>query len=107
MKDSHSVFYVIGFVTVLLICAALLVMLIAVAKDWFDRKIFKYRYKHRFDKPPTAKCYCKDCSYHGDNEDPSMCKLPGMTRYTPMDGFCYEAEPMTYEETKKRSKTSK
>jgi hypothetical protein len=53
-----------------------------------------YRYKHRFDKSPTAKCYCKDCVYHGtEHENSNPCTLPGIDRWTPEDGFCYEAEP--------------
>ena len=24
----------------------------------------EYKRKHRFDKPPVAKCYCKDCLYY-------------------------------------------
>lgn len=56
---------------------------------------WKHRYKHRFDKPPTAKCYCRDCRWHGSN---GKCGLPGITRYTPDNGYCYESEPLTYEE---------
>lgn len=61
-------------------------------------------YKHRFDKPPTAACYCKDCKYHGmkfpDGANP--CNFPGVDRWTPADGFCYEAEPIAMKEAKKR-----
>ena len=32
------------------------------------RKIkYEYKYKHRFDNPPTAKCYCVDCRYYKIN----------------------------------------
>lgn len=25
---------------------------------------YHYKVKHRFNKPPTAKCYCRDCRFH-------------------------------------------
>ena len=60
-----------------------LVVLIGEAK-------FKYRYKHRFDKPPTAKCYCIDCRYH-DNKD-GLCSSLNYC-YTADNWFCYNADP--------------
>ena len=67
-----------------------------VIRQWrWERK-----YKHRFDKPPTAACYCKDCHYHSKSN-----KCDNVTwadRYTPSNGFCYDAIPMTAEEAKKR-----
>lgn len=29
-----------------------------------DKIIWKHKYKNRFNKPPTAKCYCIDCKYY-------------------------------------------
>lgn len=50
-----------------------------------------YAIKHRFDHPPTAECYCKFCKNW--NSKTHRCCLPGVSRCTPDDGFCYEAEP--------------
>lgn len=50
----------------------------------------KYRQKHRFDKPPTAKCYCIDCIYH-NNETGHCCKFE--TWHTADNWFCWDAEP--------------
>lgn len=59
--------------------------------ELIDRKKWEYEYKHRFDKPPTAKCYCNDCEYHATN---SKCNnVTWADRYTPDNGFCYEANP--------------
>lgn len=55
----------------------------------------KYRQKHRFDKPPTAKCYCIDCIYH-DNETRRCCKFK--TWSTADHWFCWNAEPRKTEE---------
>ena len=63
---------------------------------------WRYTYKHRFDKPPTAACYCKDCVYHGTRLPNSgvtdACCLSGVGRHTPDNGFCYEAEPRKKEQ---------
>ena len=62
-------------------------------KDWIYDLRREYQYKHRFDKLPTAKCYCVDCKYH--NNETGRCY-----RFHEKDGrltadcwFCYEAEP--------------
>lgn len=51
-----------------------------------------YKYKHRFDKPPTAACYCKDCKWHSE-KDNKCSDVTWADRHTPDNGFCYEAEP--------------
>lgn len=30
---------------------------------------WKHKYNHRFDKSPTAKCYCIDCEHYGANNE--------------------------------------
>ena len=53
------------------------------------RKRKEYKYKHRFDKSPTAECYCVDRWYR-DNEN-SKCR-----RYEVCvadDWFCKDAIP--------------
>lgn len=55
----------------------------------------KYRQKHRFDKAPTAKCYCIDCVYH-NNETGLCCKFE--TWNTADNWFCWNAEPRKTEE---------
>lgn len=57
----------------------------------------KHKQKHRFDKPPTAKCYCIDCIYH-DNETGRCCKFK--TWSTADHWFCWNAEPRKTEEKK-------
>lgn len=48
--------------------------------------------KHRFDGKPIAKCWCRDCRMH--NMGTGACSLPGVSRCTPDNGFCYEADPL-------------
>ena len=63
--------------------------------EFIDKVKRKYRYNHRFDKPPTAKCYCIDCRHH-DNET-GLCYRFGETtkeyRCTADNWFCWEADP--------------
>ena len=51
---------------------------------------YNYRVKHRFDKPPTAKCYCRDCMRH-DNESGRCYKFKEWL--TADCWFCWDAEP--------------
>lgn len=88
----------------ILVVAGCVVMIIYFAFDALRDVVrgwcWSYKYKHRFDKPPTAKCYCKDCVYHTAKDSSGMgpCGWPGVSRWTPDNGFCYEAEPMAMKE---------
>ena len=71
-----------------IICTYLQEMIISTIK----KVKWKYKYKHRFDKTPTAKCYCKDCENRGKNiEDRNMCRYIGWI--VDEDWFCYRANP--------------
>lgn len=50
---------------------------------------WKYKYKHRFDKKPIAKCYCIDCEHHAVNSN--YCKE--RDTYFPDEWFCKDAKP--------------
>ena len=86
------------------IFAAIGVMAIAVGfaliswafSEWLRDRIVDlkrtHKMKHRFDGKPIAKCWCRDCRTH--NNKTGVCSLPGISRYTPDNGFCYEADPV-------------
>lgn len=59
-------------------------------RELIDRWKYNYRVKHRFDKPPTAKCYCVDCKLHC-NESQECYKFDGWR--TADNWFCWDAEP--------------
>ena len=63
--------------------------LVIVCKEFISNKRYNYMIKHRFDKPPTARCYCKDCRQHG--EDNQCFKFNG--KRTADEWFCWDAEP--------------
>jgi len=59
---------------------------------------WRYKYKHRFDKKPIAKCYCIDCSYHDKNGRCShLSAIDGPSYYTADNWFCWQADPKNKE----------
>ena len=63
-------------------------------KERISKLKWQYKYKHRFDKPPTAKCYCRDCKQHG-SETNRCYKFDGW--HTADNWFCWDAEPREME----------
>ena len=62
-------------------------------KKWVNNLVYmnriKNRIKHRFDKPPIAKCYCIDCKHH-DNDN-GLCSSFG--DFIADNCFCWKADP--------------
>ena len=84
MKESLSV---IGFGTVIVFCSICTYLVVyGIARGV---RILKYCYKekHRYDKPPTAKCYCKDCTFHNNGVRYGL-----INAYTSDEFFCCMAE---------------
>lgn len=92
MKEFLMIMGVIAsFVLVLLVIMNVIYRL----KTLIEKLTLKYKQKHRFDKPPTAKCYCIDCVYH-DNETGRCWRLKNW--HTADNWFCWDAEPRKTEE---------
>lgn len=93
MKENlMSFFTLFGTISSVIILVAIIAFIIMKAYYFIVEKIeelkYNYKVKHRFDKPPLAKCYCKDCKYHGYNG-----KCYSFTeRYTADNWFCSWAE---------------
>ena len=85
----------IGAIASISVIGCMLAFVWMCLEEFIDKAKRKYRYKHRFDKPPTAKCYCIDCRHH-DNEN-GRCYRFGETtkeyRCTADNWFCWEADP--------------
>ena len=79
----------IGLVTVIMCVCCITAYIIKWVQHKIDMRRRKYRYKHRFDKPPTAQCYCRDCKHW--MYDRSCGKLNGL--HTVDNCFCWAAEP--------------
>lgn len=89
-------FEVLGMATACTIVFAIIFLACCCVKEGISQLKWRYKYKHRFDKPPTAKCYCVDCKYHSNKND--VCYRFGETtkeyRCTADNWFCWEAEPV-------------
>jgi len=93
-----GIFECIGaFVTICLLLFTgyvALTCIIGALKHWKS----KYKIKHRFDNPPVAKCYCRDCK-HWD------CRTRHCGKYDyfmESECFCSLADPLNATELKKR-----
>ena len=65
---------------------------------WVKHLIYIYKYKHRFNKSPVARCYCKDCDNwnpHSPQATEGRCWKFGYT--TADNWFCWDAEPRDME----------
>jgi len=67
-----------------------LLIIIDRLKEKISEQKYPHAVKHRFDKPPTAKCYCKDCRFHS-NEYNKCCIFTH--QYTADTWFCCFAAP--------------
>lgn len=89
MKDFLSF---IGAATIVGLCSGALALVYYEVKDAIHNWRLAYRVKHRFDKPPTAKCYCIDCCFH-DPETNRCSRIRSGEWHTADNWFCWEAEP--------------
>lgn len=93
----------IGYVTCVAFGIVIIILLLKLIMDfimYFSNYLKQqYQIRHRFDKPPTAKCYCIDCKYRFTHTDQCN-KFRGMV--VPDDWFCGDAEPTKYSQIKKK-----
>lgn len=88
----ESILFLIMLCGIAAITIAVAFGIIAVKEEISDairKRKHIYEIKHRFDKPPTAKCYCIDCKRH--SEDGECHKFNGWR--TADTWFCWDAEP--------------
>lgn len=96
----NSFLQLIGTITLIIIVVVLIGSAIAVITYDIDNLIYRHKYKHRFDKSPTAKCYCKDCKKW--NPENGECADECNKRRMADVWFCCFAEPADKEEIKRR-----
>ena len=65
LKD---IVFLVGICGISLIVGVTIVTTKEAISDWIAKKKWEYKCKHRFDKKPVAKCYCKDCAFYYDEE---------------------------------------
>ena len=88
--------------------AAVVIIAICITFEELTDKIeaFKWKYKreHRFDKPPTAKCYCKDCIYYRQRNEYGKCENDQINKlwYKEDSWFCKDASPRSVDPDKEK-----
>lgn len=85
----RDIFVVIGFSATVSIIFALICVACIEIKEGIRNLKWRYKYKHRFDKPPTAACYCKDCKMHNS----VTCRCGKFEWCTADNWFCWDADP--------------
>ena len=89
-----NIFTAIGFATVVTFSFMILAAITDFISYEIQEAVWMHKYKHRFDKPPTAACYCVDCKFHGDDLDPIRCtNRKDVILETADEWFCQAAEP--------------
>ena len=97
-----SVFAAVGLIALLTVLLCMVLMIICEVANIIEETRRQYRIKHRFNTPPTAKCYCRDCKFW--NPENGACHVSHTSKgyYMADDWFCYSAEPVTGEIYKQR-----
>ena len=94
-----KVLTLIGGLVVVCIVIIVLYAIVLFCEYLAHEVVKKYKIKHRFDKPPTAKCYCRDCKYWN-------CRSWHCRKYEGYSmaaaWFCCLAEPLNATELQKR-----
>ena len=85
----------LGFVFVVLIVIILFANAFVAIRDSIKLRIKKYRDRHKFEKPPTAKCYCIGCHlWYADNKERTMGRCGAWIDYhTSAEEFCSRGFP--------------
>ena len=95
-------FTTVGAVVIISMIVAMIFAVIYVIRQFIIERIWIYKYNHRFDKPPTAKCYCKDCSFFSDLTNRRLCRKH--KEFVADDFFCKDADPCEAESGLAREK---
>lgn len=93
-----NIFTAIGISTVAVFGLVILLLIVDFISNEIREAMWVYKYRHRFDKPPTAACYCIDCKFHGDDIDLTRCtNRKDVILQTADEWFCQAAEPKAKE----------
>ena len=61
-------FACIGVLTCVVLFILGVVIVVTFVKELVSVCVYNHKIKHRFSKPPLAKCYCIDCDYWSINK---------------------------------------
>lgn len=97
---------VAGIVAILICAIMICIFLWEFISDTIEDFKWAYKRKHRFDKPPTAACYCRDCKYYAKVRDFGKCHRGHIeSSWNIADSwFCWQAESLKKDPEKKGKK---
>ena len=100
--EYKNILMMIGGVTVLFVVGTILYILYESIREKVREWKWIYKRNQRFDKPPTAECYCKDCIYFKEDSHYSKCNRGHIDKtWSIADNyFCWQATPSTYDREK-------
>lgn len=82
-----------GASTLIVITAVVILIAKYEIEKLIKNKKREYQVKHRFDKPPKAKCYCVDCIHYDPIDSRTgLCSLSNGKAFMD-DHFCAMAKP--------------
>lgn len=81
-----------GALFCLVLCIIAVAFIIEAIKERVHTAKINYRIKHRFDKPPTADCYCVDCCYYSVETNKCFRSNSREPVYHRDNWFCADAE---------------
>ena len=93
MDILREVFLIIGIGYTLCILLVLIIIACVNINDYILGLKHRYRRKHRFDKPPTAKCYCIDCENYSSWDESSNICVAHNGWFVADNWFCWSATP--------------
>lgn len=80
---------ILGGAVLLTIIIVAVILVMFAFENFIEKKRRAYKIKHRFDKPPKAKCYCIDCA----RWDKKSSRCDRFDWYMADNWFCFDAEP--------------
>lgn len=90
METVRGLLILIGFVTVATFIGILIGIIIMQLISIIQGKIYIKKRKNRFNKVPTAACYCRDCV---NRSLLGYCEILSNGKYTANEWFCSFATP--------------
>lgn len=86
----RDILAIIGFGVTFSVITILISIAIDKIRNVIKARKYKYKREHRFNGPPLAKCYCKDCQYWLSEK--GEC-LQHSGWYVADDWFCWSSTP--------------
>lgn len=106
-----EIIFFFGLALIVVMVISLVIFGITAFMEWWDLKSRQYKDNHRFDKPPTGRCYCIACGkWYVANTDKTSGLCYEWDKYTGDSEFCsrgYKRTDSEYEREQWRLKDMK